>query len=87
LLRCDGHIIDINPTPAKFARSALPGHYEAMIAQPVTEDLEEVARAAGQGTLRLPIARVVPLTETIAALTELELNRPPRGGKLITTPG
>lgn len=40
-----------------------------MIAQPVTKDLEEVARAAGQGTLRLPIARTVPLTEAIAALT------------------
>ncbi len=87
LLKSGGHILDINPTPAKFARSALPGPYKVMIAQPVTEDLEEVARAAGQGTLRLPIARVVPLTEAIAALTELELHPTPKGGKLIIAPG
>jgi hypothetical protein len=48
-----------------------------MTAQPVTKDLEEAARAAGQGTLRQPIAPTVPLTEAIAALTEFERNRPP----------
>lgn len=87
LLKSGGRIIDINPTPAKFARSVLPGPYKTMIGQPVTKDLEEVVRAAAQGTLRQPIARVAPLTEAIAALTELELKRTPKGGKLIITTG
>ena len=36
-------------------------------------------------TPRLPVARTVPLGEAIAALTELERNRTPKGGKLIIT--
>jgi NADPH:quinone reductase-like Zn-dependent oxidoreductase len=83
LLKAGGRIIDINPTAAKLARSALPGPFTVLIAQPVTADLEAVAQAAGSGTLRLPIARTVPLAEAIAALTELERNHSPRGGKLI----
>ncbi|MFB9455724.1 NADP-dependent oxidoreductase [Streptomyces antimycoticus] len=83
LLKPGGRILDITPTPAKFARSALPGPFQVMIAQPITSDLEEVARAAGQGTLRLPIARTVPLAESIAALMELERHRTPKGGKLV----
>ncbi|MEU6512474.1 NADP-dependent oxidoreductase [Streptomyces sp. NPDC046942] len=87
LLKTGGRIIDINPTPAKFARSALPGPFKVAIAQTVTKDLEEVARAAGQGALSLPIARTVPLTGAITALTEFERNRPSKGGKLIITAG
>ncbi|MFD0443654.1 zinc-binding dehydrogenase [Streptomyces indonesiensis] len=86
LLKSGGRIIDITPTPAKFARSALPGPFKVLIAQAVTEDLEEVARAAGQGTLRLPIARTVPLTQAIAALTEFERGMT-KGGKLVITAG
>jgi NADPH:quinone reductase-like Zn-dependent oxidoreductase len=87
LLKPGGLIIDIKPTPAKFARSALSGSYQVLIAQPITKDLEEVARAAGQGTLRLPIARTVPLTKAIEALTEFELDAAPKGGKLVITTG
>ncbi|MEU9450075.1 NADP-dependent oxidoreductase [Streptomyces sp. NPDC048277] len=87
LVKPGGHVVDIVPTPAKFARSALSGSYTVMIAQPVTADLEEIARGAGEGTLRLPIARTVPLAEAIAALTELERDRPPKSGKLIITTG
>ncbi|MCQ8188920.1 NADP-dependent oxidoreductase [Streptomyces rugosispiralis] len=86
LLKSGGRIVDITPTPAKFARSALPGPFKVLIAQAVTKDLEEVARAAGQGTLRLPIARTVPLTRAIAALTEFDRGIP-KGGKLIITTG
>ncbi|WP_247701406.1 zinc-binding dehydrogenase [Streptomyces sp. RM72] len=58
-----------------------------MITRPVTADLEEVARAAGRGTLRVPIARTVPLTDAIKALTELEREGTPKGGKLVITTG
>ncbi|MEU2361304.1 NADP-dependent oxidoreductase [Streptomyces noursei] len=85
MLKPDGRIVSIHPTPANIARSALPGPYNVLIARPVTEDLGEVARAAGRGTLRVPIARTVPLAEAIAALTELERDGTPKGGKLVIT--
>lgn len=87
MLKPGGRIVSILPTPSNLARSALPGPFHAMIARPVTQDLEEVARAAGQGALRLPIARTVPLSQAIAALTELERNGTAKRGKLIITPG
>ncbi|MDT0615706.1 NADP-dependent oxidoreductase [Streptomyces lancefieldiae] len=87
ILKPGGRIISILPTPLNLVRSVLPGRFHAMIARPVTKDLEEVARAAGQGTLRLPIARTVPLSQAIPALTELEQNSTERRGKLIITPG
>ncbi|WP_245713821.1 NADP-dependent oxidoreductase [Nocardia vaccinii] len=86
ILRPGGRIISILPTPANLARSVLPGPFHAMIARPVTKDLEEVARAAGRGTLRLPIARTVPLSQAITALTELEQDGAAKRGKLIITP-
>ncbi|MEU7368506.1 NAD(P)-dependent alcohol dehydrogenase [Streptomyces hygroscopicus] len=85
MLKPGGRIVGIHPTPATIAKSALPGPYNVLIARPVTADIEEVARAAGRGTLRIPIARTVPLTEAINALTELERDGTPKGGKLIIT--
>ncbi|GAA2480960.1 NADP-dependent oxidoreductase [Winogradskya humida] len=85
LLKPGGRIIDIVPTPAKFARSALPGPYQVMISQPVTNDLEQAARLAARGILQIPIARTAPLTEAIPALTDLERHQIPKGGKLIIT--
>ncbi|WP_213457369.1 NADP-dependent oxidoreductase [Rhizomonospora bruguierae] len=83
LTKRTGHLIDINPTPAKFARSAMPGPYQVLIAQPLTADLDTIARAAGQGAIQVPIGRTVPLADALSALTELELHRTPRGGKLV----
>jgi NADPH:quinone reductase-like Zn-dependent oxidoreductase len=85
LLRPGGRILDINPTPAKFARSVLPGRYHLLIAKVGFADLETVAQAAADGVLRPPIARTVPLGASIAALTELETRRTPKGGKLVIT--
>jgi NADPH:quinone reductase-like Zn-dependent oxidoreductase len=87
MLKPGGRIISILPTPSNLARSVLPGPFHTLIARPVTKDLEEVARTAGQGTLRLPIARTVPLSQAIPALTELEQNGTAKRGKLIITPG
>ncbi|MEU6540541.1 NADP-dependent oxidoreductase [Streptomyces sp. NPDC047000] len=87
MLKPGGRIISILPTPANLARSVLPGPFQVMTARPVTKDLEEVARAAGRGTLRLPITRTVPLSQAIPALTELEQkNGTAKRGKLIITP-
>jgi NADPH:quinone reductase-like Zn-dependent oxidoreductase len=85
LLKSGGRIVDIVPTPAKFVRSVLPGPYKVLITQHNAKDLDELARACAHGTLRVPIAQTVPLGDAIAALTELERNNKPRGGKLIIT--
>lgn len=84
LTKRTGRLIDINPTPGKFARSAMPGPYQVLIAQPLTADLDAVTRAAGQGAIQVPIGRTVPLTDALSALTELELHRTPRRGKLVS---
>jgi NADPH:quinone reductase-like Zn-dependent oxidoreductase len=85
LLKSGGRIIDIVPTAAKFVRSVLPGRYKVMFAQHDADYLDELAQACARGTLRLPIARTVPLGQAVAALTELERDNTPRGGKLIIT--
>ncbi|MFG1607753.1 NADP-dependent oxidoreductase [Actinoplanes sp. NPDC049265] len=87
LLRPGGRILDIVPSASKFARSALPGPYSVMMGRPSPDDLGEVAGMAARGRLRVPIARTVALPDAIAALTELERHRTPRGGKLIITAG
>jgi NADPH:quinone reductase-like Zn-dependent oxidoreductase len=85
LLKSGGRIVDIVPSAAKFAKSVLPGPYHVVIARHNAEDLRELAQACAHGSLRLPIARTVPLSHAIAALTELELDNRPKGGKLIIT--
>jgi NADPH:quinone reductase-like Zn-dependent oxidoreductase len=86
LLAGGGRIIDIVPSSAKkFIRSALPGPYTILMTQLNAEDLEELAGMCAAGTLRLPIASTVPLKDAIPALTELERNNTPSGGKLIIT--
>jgi NADPH:quinone reductase-like Zn-dependent oxidoreductase len=85
LLKPGGHIIDINGSPLKMARSVLSRRFQVLIAKYRREDLEEVARAAGEGKLDIPVARAVPLTEAIEALTALERQRTPKGGKLVVT--
>lgn len=85
LLKPGGRIVDIVPTPVKFVRSVLPGPFHAMIAAGGVAELDQVARAAADGVLRIPIARTVPLSESIAALTELEERRASGAGKLVIT--
>ena len=56
-----------------------------VIARHNAKGLDELARTCAQGTLRLPIAATVPLKDAIPALTELERNNTPKGGKVIIT--
>lgn len=86
MLTRNGCIVSIHPSPANIARSALPGPFHVLITKAVTADLEAVARAAGDGHLQVPIARTVPLSEAIPALTAFEQGGKTRG-KLIIVPG
>jgi NADPH:quinone reductase-like Zn-dependent oxidoreductase len=85
LLKSGGRIIDINPSPAKMIRGALPGSFKVLVSRYTTKDLEEVAQAAGRGKLTMPVARTVSLEHAIEALKELESRHTPKGGKLVIT--
>jgi NADPH:quinone reductase-like Zn-dependent oxidoreductase len=85
LIKPGGRIVDINMTPAKMPRVVFSRAFQAVIAKYTPESLEEVSQAAAQGKLGLPVARAVPLTQAIDALTELERERTPKGGKLVIT--
>jgi NADPH:quinone reductase-like Zn-dependent oxidoreductase len=87
MLTTHGRIISVKPSPANIVRSVLPGPFHVVIAKAVTTDIEAVARAAGEGVLRLPIAKTVPLSQAIPALTQLEQNGFATRGKLIIVPG
>ncbi|WBU38801.1 NADP-dependent oxidoreductase [Homoserinibacter sp. YIM 151385] len=86
MLRRGGRIVSTQPTPANLIKSLLPGPYRAVIAQPVTADLEQIAQDARSGMLRLPVARTVVLSEAIPALIDLEQGRLGKRGKLVILP-
>jgi NADPH:quinone reductase-like Zn-dependent oxidoreductase len=86
LVKTGGRVVDINGSPAKMARSISSREFHLLIAKYKTEDLEYLAQAAAEGKLSVPVARTVPLTDAIGALTELEHEHTPKGGKLVITP-
>ena len=86
LVKPGGRIVDINMTPAKLPRVVFSPTYQAVNATYTRESLESVSQAAAQGKLAIPVARTVPLTKAIGALTELERARTPKGGKLVIVP-
>ena len=85
LLKPAGRFVDVHPSPAKFARSAFSRHYSVLLGVYKIKDFEQLARAAADSRITLPIARTVPLTQAIDALTELEEKHTPKGGKLVIT--
>jgi NADPH:quinone reductase-like Zn-dependent oxidoreductase len=85
LLKPGGRFVDIHPSPAKFARSAFSRNYSVLFGVYKIKDFEELARAAADSRITVPIARMVPLTQAADALTELEEKHTPKGGKLVIT--
>ena len=83
LLRKAGVFLDINPTPAKFLRSMLSRRLKPIVCSPRSEILNALARAAGEGKLRLPVAQIVPLSEAIRLITELEAGKKINGKGLV----
>ncbi|PZE64181.1 NADP-dependent oxidoreductase [Curtobacterium sp. MCPF17_018] len=85
MLTLHGCIIDIVPAASKFARSVLPGPYNAFMARPDSDDLQRVADAARRGEIVTRIARAVTLDDAIPALAELETAPTSGGGNLVIT--
>ncbi|CAN7321231.1 NAD(P)-dependent alcohol dehydrogenase [Rhizobium ruizarguesonis] len=75
LLRNGGVFLDINPTPGKFIRALFNRRLKPIVCTARADILDGLAKAAGEGRLRLPIAEVVPLQEAIALVSALEQGR------------
>jgi NADPH:quinone reductase-like Zn-dependent oxidoreductase len=85
LLKPGGRIVGVHPSLAAMARNVFSRDFKVLIGNWKAKDLEGLAQAAAHGKLNLPIARAVPLTQAIGALTELEEKGTPKGGKLVVT--
>lgn len=72
MLKSDGVFLDLHPTPGKFLRALFDRRLKLVVCSPNPEILKNLGRAASDGALRLSIAKVVPLSETIELITALE---------------
>ncbi|MEO7122048.1 MAG: NADP-dependent oxidoreductase [Lacisediminihabitans sp.] len=86
MLKPDGRIVDVVASPAKLVRSAFTPQYHVMYGEITPKDLQTLAQGATDGMLAFPIARTVTLDDAITALTELQTDHTPKGGKLVITP-
>jgi NADPH:quinone reductase-like Zn-dependent oxidoreductase len=75
LLNKGGAYLDINPTPARFIRSLFDRQLKPIVCTPRAEILDALARAAGSGKLRLPVATIVPLRDAVGLIAALEQGR------------
>lgn len=80
LLRQDGILLDLNPSPGKFIRAIFDRSLKIVLCSAHTEILEKIANAAHEGKFRMPIGETVPLRGAISLITELEQGRK-LGGK------
>lgn len=83
LLRKGGVFLDISPTPGKFIRSIFNRRLKPIVCTPRPDILDSLARAAREGKYRLPIGEIVPLSEAIQLIAELEAGRKPGGKSLV----
>jgi NADPH:quinone reductase-like Zn-dependent oxidoreductase len=83
LLRKDGVFLDINPTPGTFIRSMFIRRLKPIVCTPRTDILDGIARAAKEGKFRLPVAEIVPLSESIRLVSALETGTKLRGKGLV----
>lgn len=83
LLRGKGVFLDIDPTPGKFLRLLVNRRLKPVVCSARAEILDRVARAAGEGSLRLPVADIVPLGDAIRLLGDIEAGKKIGGKGLI----
>jgi NADPH:quinone reductase-like Zn-dependent oxidoreductase len=85
MLKRGGMSLHIVPTPAKLIGCLLPSRHHLVFGNPTPQSLAGVAEAAEQGQLVPAIGRIVPLSEAIPAVVELERTGSPKG-KLVIVP-
>lgn len=72
LAKRGGIILDINPSPAKMIRTFLSHSRKFVLGKQDEATMQEVVKLASQGKLKLSIGRVVPLSEGIGLIQQLE---------------
>ena len=85
MLKHGGMSLHIVPTFAKLIGCLLPSRHHLVFGNPTPQSLAGVAEAAEQGKLVPAIGRIVPLSEAISAVVELERTGSPKG-KLVIVP-
>jgi NADPH:quinone reductase-like Zn-dependent oxidoreductase len=85
MLKRGGMSLHIVPTFAKMVGCLLPSRHQLVFGNPTLQALAGIAGAAEQGKLVPTIGRIVPLSEAISAVVELERTGSPKG-KLVIAP-
>ncbi len=85
MLKRRGMSLHIVPTPAKLIGCLLPSRHHLVFGNPTLQSLAGIAEAAERGQLVPAIGRIVPLSEAIPAVVELERTGSPKG-KLVIVP-
>lgn len=84
MLRKAGMFLDITPTPGKFIRATFNRRLKPIVCTARADILDGLAKAAGEGRLRLPIADVVSLKDAIALVAALEQRRKLNGKGVVS---
>jgi NADPH:quinone reductase-like Zn-dependent oxidoreductase len=85
MLKPGGHAVHAVPRPSVLVLSLISPRHAIASGNPNPSRMTGVAESADRGDLTPKVARVVPLSEAIAALTELETMGQPKG-KLVIVP-
>lgn len=72
MLRKGGVFVDIHPSPTKMIHSLFDKRLKVAVCSPRTDILEGLARAAGEGQLRLAVGKTGTLQQAIELITDLE---------------
>lgn len=82
LLKPTGVFLDLHPAPLKFLRALFNRRLKLVMCSPTPDILNQLARAASEGRLRVSIAEEVPLSEAVALIGAIEGGRR-LGGKAV----
>jgi NADPH:quinone reductase-like Zn-dependent oxidoreductase len=85
MLMPGGRAVHAAPTPRTLAMALVSRRHAIASGQPTPARMAGIAEASERGELAAKIARVTPLSQAIAALTELERAGQPKG-KLVIVP-
>ncbi len=85
MLNRRGMSLHIVPTPAKMIGCLLPSRHHLVFGNPTPECMAGITEAVERGKITSMIGRMVPLSEAISAVVELETTGLPKG-KLVIVP-